>query len=146
MNQNRMAAIVIFVFSVLGIAHTATMPNEAALFPQMVIGAIILLSALMLIRTFKQDQRGKTFPSFFISIPRFLLIISLMLGYIIGVQYAGYYTATLFFIPLTAWMLGFRNKGMIVSTTILYILGIYLVFNRLFELPLPLELFQRLRF
>ena len=44
-------------------------------------------------------------------------------------QYLGYYSASLIFIPVAAWALGYRSRFVMAATTVCYLLFIFVVFD-----------------
>jgi len=142
-NHDRTAGIVIFAVSALLFYNTHDYPPETAEFPRIILSIMLILSGWMILRSFVlADWRSKTYEEFFIHGGRFVLAVSMMAVYILGINYLGYYTTTLAYIPLMAWLLGFRNRLMIVLSTILYLALILVVFDILFERQLPKEFFM----
>ena len=142
-DHDRLGAVAILIGAAVGVIYTTTLYPEVAWFPRFVLGMMVVLSILMLYKTFTKKGREKKFSPFFVHTPRFFLITGFFLAYIYGAHHVGYYTVTLIFIPCTAWALGYRKKMTIMATTLLYLLGVFVVFKLLFNLPFPPEFFQR---
>ena len=141
-NHDRVASAVFFIAAGFLFYHTGEIPEEAAFYPRMVLGLMVILSVLMFLKTFLKKELTKIFEPFFIHPGRFIFIAFVMLTYIFGVQYLGYYSASLIFIPAVAWVLGYRDTRVILATTICYLLFIFLVFDQLFGRPLTREFFM----
>ena len=142
-NHDRVAAVVMFVGTVLLFRHADTFPEEVALYPRLVIGLMVILSILMFLKSFTKAERQKAFEPFFIHRKRFLLCAVMMLSYIAGVQYLGFYSATLIFVPVAAFALGYRKRRVMVVAALSYLLFIFLVFGQLFDRPFTTEFFLR---
>ncbi len=142
-NHDRVASVIFFVVTTFLYFHAGSFPEEAAFYPRIVIGLMVILSVLMFVKSWLKSERIKAFEPFFIHHKRFVLIAFMALGYIVGVQYLGYYSASLIFIPAAAWALGYRNRFVIAATTVCYLLFIFVVFDQLFDRPLTQEFFLR---
>ncbi|MCE2452412.1 MAG: tripartite tricarboxylate transporter TctB family protein [Nitrospinae bacterium] len=142
-NHDRVASVIFFIATTFLFYHAGSFPEEAAFYPRMVIGLMIVLSVLMFIKSWLKSVRSSTFEPFFIHNKRFFLSAFMALGYIAGVQYLGYYSASLIFIPAAAWALGYRNRFVMAATTVCYLLFIFVVFDQLFDRPLTQEFFLR---
>ncbi len=142
-NHDRIASVIFFVVTTFLFIHADSFPEEAAFYPRMVIGLMIVLSVLMFVKSWLKSGRSQKFEPFFIHHKRFVLSALMALGYIAGVQYLGYYSASLIFIPAAAWALGYRNRLVMAGTTVCYLLFIFVVFDQLFDRPLTQEFFLR---
>ena len=143
-NHDRIAGILIFAVCVLLFQHTLSLPTETAQFPRVVLIIMLGLSGWMILRSFVlADWRNMQYNAFFIHGGRFTLAVVTMGLYIVGINYLGYYTATIFYIPIMAALLGYRSKIVIVFSTVIYIAIILGVFDILFERQLPKEFFMQ---
>ena len=142
-NHELVAGMVIFVGSTTGFSHTFTMYPEAALFPRFILGLMAFLALGLVVQGYQKHNPEESRKPFFIHLPRLVLIIGLMLAYMFTVSWLGYYSSTVIFLPGTAFAIGLRRLSYLIISTILYLLFVFLVFNLLFSLPFPAELFQR---
>ena len=142
-NHDRIAGVLIFAVGALLFHNTLDFPEESALFPRMILGLWMVLSGWMVLRSFVvADWRNMEYEAFFIHGGRFVLAVGMMALYVFAIDWVGYYTTTIIYIPLMAWLLGYRNKFVIVASTVIY-LGVVLgVFDILFERQLPKEFFM----
>ncbi len=138
-HHDRVAGLVLFVFSAAAFALTFTFPVSAIGHTRMVTGAMAVLSAILFFRSFTAAEREKTFEPFMRHPGRFALGFLMTVAYVLGCEYVGYYTSSVIFIPVAAYALGLRRPLMIGITTVLYCLTIYGVFEILFGRPLPSE-------
>lgn len=118
---------------------TLEMNPKAAVFPKIVIGAFILLSLAMAIQAYSREKHGSksvsTLLSSEIKIP--LLIFALVTGYVIALDFLGFYISTFLFIPLIAGF--YKNKKIlqVIATTVGVIGFIHILFVVQLKLTLP---------
>jgi putative tricarboxylic transport membrane protein len=67
----------------------------------------------------------------------------MMALYIFAIDKIGYYTTTIIYIPVMAWLLGYRSKTVIIASTAIYLGVVLVVFDILFERELPEEFFMQ---
>ncbi|WP_316980076.1 tripartite tricarboxylate transporter TctB family protein [Shumkonia mesophila] len=137
--HDRIGAIVLLL--VCGLAWTGSerFPTDAVIFPRMVIAFLAILSVVMLAKTFVGGRPSGPDRPFFINGRRFTATAAAIVVYIYGVSVLGYFTATVAFLPLTAWKLGYRKAGHLAVMAVSFCAIIFLVFVALFERPLPAE-------
>jgi putative tricarboxylic transport membrane protein len=142
-NHDRIAGILIFVIGALLYYTTLSFPPESAMFPRVILTLWLVLSGWMTVRSFVvADWRDMAYEPFCIHAGRLALAVATMVLYIFAIDWIGYYTTTVIYIPLMAWLLGYRNKTVLAAATVIY-LGIVLgVFDILFERQLPKEFFM----
>ena len=68
---------------------------------------------------------------------RFWSLLVLMFVYSALLEPLGFYLASLFFLPVTMYVLGTRSKVLILLTSLGVLLFVYLVFQRFLGVPLP---------
>jgi hypothetical protein len=142
-NHDRIAGILIFAVCALLFQHTLSYPTESAQFPRVILIIMLGLSGWMVLRSLiLVDWRRMQYEAFFIHGGRFALAVATMGLYIFGINYLGYYTATIFYIPIMAILLGYRSKIVIVFATVIYIAVVLGIFDILFERQLPKEFFM----
>lgn len=73
-------------------------------------------------------------------VKRFALLLGVGVVYILGFVWLGFFTSTLIMVPSVSIMLGYRNKNVIIATTIAFTFILYAVFRLLLSIPLPKEL------
>jgi hypothetical protein len=142
--RERIASLVVLVLSVAGIIHIQDLPSDAAIFPRLVLGLAVFLSAAWFGTTLLRSARGDTAPHPFFDNPRNLAVFIIAIAvYIAVIETLGYFTATAIFMVGSALLLGFRRYGFIGVATVLFIAFVYFIFIALFNRPLPIEFFQR---
>jgi putative tricarboxylic transport membrane protein len=108
-----------------------------AAFPILSSIGIILASLFYMIREVRK-KNGKSSEKITIS-NRFKVYISmfLLVVYILIIQFAGYYIASIVFIPLFLYIVGVKNILKLIPVSAGFILFVYVVFDLLLEVPMP---------
>jgi putative tricarboxylic transport membrane protein len=143
--HERIMAAVIFAAALYFMNLSRSFPADSQIFPYSVLGLMMILAAVIFIRTFIGPRASKTAPPakpFFENLANFWAAFGAMLGYILLLPILGYFSSSaLFFISLTL-ILGYREWKKILLTISLFLGFVYFVFIRLFERPIPPEFFQ----
>jgi putative tricarboxylic transport membrane protein len=108
-----------------------------AAFPTLSSIGIILASLFYMIREVRK-KNGQSSEKITIS-NRFKVYISMILlvVYILIIQLAGYYIASVVFIPLFLYIVGVKNILKLIPVSAGFILFVYVVFDLLLEVPMP---------
>ncbi len=108
-----------------------------AAFPILSSIGIILASLLYMIKEIRK-RNGKGDEKITIS-NRLKVYISMVLlvAYILVMQFAGYYIASVVFIPLFLYIVGVKNIVKLVPVSAGFILFVYVVFDVLLDVPMP---------
>lgn len=77
---------------------------------------------------------------FFIHPKRFWLNVGLSVLFVIAMAKIGFFTSSVIFFVVCNWMNGFRRWRTVATTTIVFLILVYLVFVKIFLRPLPKEL------
>lgn len=145
-NAEVIAGLVLVAFSVFAWREASGIRPAAAMFPSLIIMALGFFSVVYLVRSV---LAGGATPPVFARGWVFVVVMALTLLYVNAVVRIGYVTSTLVFIPLLAWVIGFRRPVYIAVTTLVYLACVYVLFELLFGRPLPsealLEFLRRLR-
>jgi len=142
--HDRIGAIVLLLVCALAWGRSARFPADAIVFPRMVIALLAILSVAMLAKTFFGSRAADSDRPFFINGLRFMLTILAILAYVFAVSVLGYFTATIAFLPLMAFGLGYRRAGPLAVMAVCFCGAVFLVFVTLFERPLPPEWILRI--
>ena len=70
-------------------------------------------------------------------LPRFLGLLIALICFALVFEHLGFFVSAAVFIPVVAWMLGFRRPVAIVLTTAAVLAFVYLVFVQLLSVNLP---------
>lgn len=131
-NHDRVAAVCLMALSASAFIYADRYPDEAAIYPRMVSGLMLVFAGGLFLRSLLPGFRDKIFEPLAKN-PRYLLAAALVtLVFFIAVGWIGFYLAGAIFIPAMAWIGGYRNVKTMALTTGIYLVGIYLVFGLLF--------------
>jgi putative tricarboxylic transport membrane protein len=132
-----MAGLVLVAFAAFAWNEAGRIRGAAAFFPSIVIGALGVFSLIYLVRSVLAGRPGEAmFERWWI----FAAALVISLVYVNLVVRIGYVTSTAVFIPVLAWVIGFRRPVYIAVTTVVYLASVYLLFEIVFRRPLPTEL------
>lgn len=138
-------ALVILALAAAGIAQATGFPVASAYLPMAVLGLACFLSLAWAVQSILAIRREP--PSFRLDpaeTRRLLTLAGLSLLYAFAIVEIGFFTSTFIFIPLSAFLLGYRSaKGLAIATAAFALL-LYAVFGLLLRTPLPPELILRL--
>lgn len=140
--RDTIAGAVIFTFSLTVFILSYNYTGGAQIFPRLVSGIMVVCSAILMVRGILWPTEGS--PLSRGERRRVALAIVLTLAYIVSIVPVGFFTVSLIYIPLTAYVLGLRQHLMIWATTFVFLFAIHYIFERLFYTPLPRELIFRL--
>lgn len=124
-----LAAVGIFAVASFFLVQTIGMPPMSALLPAAMLIGLLLLSVLMLIADQRKATAGEASTPMGKSPRRVAGAFLLVVSYALCVDFAGFYGSTAVFVPLVAFVFGYRSPlGLAIATAI--VLGaIYLIFS-----------------
>jgi putative tricarboxylic transport membrane protein len=133
LHRDSIAALAILAMVGAAWVQIAQVAQAAAMFPQMILGAVGILAAIMFVQGMRRARPEQPF----ISHARNLaLALGLTLIYIIAVGPVGYFPATLVFLPLLAYGIGARG-WLVPVVTLGFTVTVWLVFVFAFGRRLP---------
>lgn len=138
-------ALVILALAALGLVDAMGFPPTSAYLPISVLGLTCLLSLAWALQSLLAIRRER--PTLRLDpaeTRRLLTLAALSLLYALGIVYVGFFTSTFIFIPLSAFLLGYRSARGLVISTVAFALLLYAVFGLLLRTPLPPELILQL--
>lgn len=141
LHPDNIAGVVLIAVCTWLLTKVTDMPYMSALLPVAMLSTMIVLSVLMILRNLLKAGTVSIKPVF-TSPPRFLLVVACVGGYVLAVGNVGFYTSTLFMLPVVAWLFGYRNPKGIALATLIFVGGIALIFLVLMNQSLPPEFFQ----
>ena len=107
--------------------------TSPALIPQIWIILLLILSVVLYVKARKKvDNKTGHSP---ITV---LIIIILLIGYLVAMQWVGYYFTTPVFILITMYLLKYRKTPIMAINAFGFVIFSYLVFSRLLHIELPL--------
>ncbi len=154
--MSRVAKEIVFAAMCVALAliflvNTDELISSAAMFPRLLIGVVIVLSALMVYQAYRarkteeyraeREAEARRPP---IQTKRLVIFTCLCIGYIASVGLLGYFLSTPLFIIITYAYL----RSVKLKTSILIAIGfslfIYVLFVRILYLPVPLGLLENI--
>ena len=116
----------------------------AGFWPTMLGGLLIVLAVVLAVMTTKNKDKESS-KTFSISLPANFLVYQFMgltVLFCVVMYFLGLIVAALLFIPVAAYMLGARGKGMFILD-VLFVLALYVVFVKLLHTPIPEPIWLR---
>lgn len=138
--QDRVLAILIIVAATFfWIEAGKIRAAEAQMFPRAILILIYTLAGFLALRTFftPSEQRA---PAILTSLPAFALFVLASVIYVASVSNVGFFSASVFYMPVVAYLLGLRRHLMNLAVTIIFLVAVYVVFVVVFSRPLPREM------
>ncbi|MCD8566246.1 MAG: tripartite tricarboxylate transporter TctB family protein [Burkholderiaceae bacterium] len=139
-----MTALFLVVASVIGLFIVSNYPDASKIMPLAIMAGTLLLSAVWIVQLIASgkicvDSR----PTVDWAVTRRLLIAFGCLAFmLLGVSTVGFFSTYLVIIPLSAWLLGYRNIKGIAFGTIIFCAALYLIFIVVLNRPLPVEIWM----
>ena len=137
--QDRAIAVVVFILAGAMFLQAGKLPFEAGLFPRLVTAVMLMAAVAMFARSFMGPGGARAEPVF-INWPLLAITLIMTMLYVIAVHAIGYFTSSVVFVPAIAYALGLRDHRVIAAGTVLFVAFLYLVFVRVFQLPMPREM------
>lgn len=120
--------------------------EEAAIFPRMVTVLAIFLTAIMVFKAAMRTGEDQEPDAFFIHVSRFAIASGVMFLYLLSINYVGYFTSTVVFIPCLAYLMSYKNVTASITLTVGFVTAIYVIFVGIFKTTLPPEILLQLMF
>nr|WP_239565421.1 tripartite tricarboxylate transporter TctB family protein [Brevibacillus fulvus] len=112
----------------------------AGFFPKMIASVLILLSLVMIFSSFRR-QPGNEPETGAIPWSKTILGFILTFLYLALVYFGGFYISTPLFMICFIWLFGYRKTIPAVAVTVVVTLFVYLVFEKVLQVPLPAGVF-----
>lgn len=147
-SRERLAALTVFLLCVAAWSHIPSMPAEAALFPELILGLAAILTLAWGGSTFFPRSAGggqklqEVAPPFTENPRNLLLFVLCLVAYVGLIDILGYFTSTILFMAGSTLCLGFRRPAAISAAIVGFVGFVYIIFVVIFQRPLPIEFFQ----
>ena len=105
-------------------------------FPLMVLGLVAILTTMMIINAICKPAPEYNFRGG----ARALFIAGSLLAYILVIYVVGFYIASPIYMGVTMYLLGMRNKKVLFIVPIAVTLFIYVTFDIIMKIPVPMGL------
>lgn len=143
LRPDNIAAVICIAASASLLTLSLKMPKMSALLPTAMLVAMIVLSLALIARGLVGASHEKPRAGVFVSLHRFFWAISSVLGYVVAVDFIGFYTSSVIMIPAVAWIFGYRNPWRLALATVLFVGGTALIFQVGMNREFPAEFFLR---
>jgi hypothetical protein len=140
--RDSIAGLTAFVFAAGIFIMAGSYPPSTALFPRAVALFMMVAAGLLTVRGFFRSSPHDPLPRKTLLLIAAVILLTLV--YIVCVDYLGFITSSLVFIPVTAYLLGARNLLLMAVTAVIFISAIAFLFKIVFGVPLPPEYISRL--
>ncbi|MEZ5652827.1 MAG: tripartite tricarboxylate transporter TctB family protein [Burkholderiaceae bacterium] len=131
-------AVAIFVAAALFLWPTAELPALSALLPASMLIALLVLSVALLVADQRKASAGEPAESLTRSPRRAIGAFLLIVVYALCVDFFGFYPSTAVFVPLIAWLFGYRDPRGLALATVIVLAAIYLIFSFAMAQEFPL--------
>jgi len=140
---NRFSGIISLLVSIVLIISAQTFPERAAaaaLYVNFLAVTLCIFSIIFIIGTFlshKDLDANKKIV--WIKSPRqFLYALVSLIVYVASLGFLGFFPASLIFMPVLAYLLGFKKKLQLILGTVGLLFFIYIVFVHFLSVPVPM--------
>ncbi len=141
-----LVALLIAIISAWGMTDAAQYPGESSYVPVVVLSLSILLSVVWIGQTVMSLRHcAETLSINRLEMVRFVIFVSIAIIYGCCFYLIGFFTSTLFMVPIAATLLGYRQWKVLIPTSIVFLIILNLVFSLMLKTPLPPELLFRLK-
>lgn len=138
-------ALVVTALAAVGLAEATGFPRTSAYLPFAVLGLTCALglawAAQSVLAIRREPPTLRLDPA---ETRRLLTLAALSLLYAFGMEWIGFFTATVIFLPLAAFTLGYRSLPGLAVSTAAFMALLYAVFGLLLRTPLPPERIMQL--
>ena len=136
-NAEAVAGVALVAFAAFAWYQSYSIRGAAAFFPSLVIVALGFFSLVYLGRSLAAPRiLAPVFQRSWVFVTVFVLSVI----YAYAVVSVGYLTSTIVYIPLIAYLTGFRRPVYLAVATLTYMVCVYVLFEIVFRRPLPSEM------
>lgn len=139
--RDRIVCLGVLALSVFAWIEAQNYPQEARVFPQIILIGMFAMNAVILAKSFVAPA-AEDGP--FIQNPRNFAVILVGVGlYILGLGQLGFFTATALYMLVFSFLIGYRHIPQLLAVTAAFVAFLWVVFVWLFKRPLPPEFWQQ---
>ncbi len=143
-------ALGIILFSIVSYIGSLPYPYNSAYFPRFIIFLIGFLGCVLLIKEIRKNKQthsaknrgaansGDGIP--FFRQPAFFKVTVMIVAsviYLLVINWAGFFSSALVYMPIMMWVLGMRKIRTIITATLVVVFFIYLIFSIFLKVPFP---------
>jgi len=136
-NYNYLSVIFIYLVAGAFLMMTPKIKDPSSrMFPYM-IGclAVVLATSVLIKNMFNLGKKEE--PLDFSNSGIAFVMAALLFAYVMFIQFVGFYIATPFYMYITMWVLGQKNKKIMFAISLLFPLGVYIFFQILLNMEIP---------
>lgn len=137
-NFNYLSAVFIYVFAVAFLVNALKIKDPGSrMFPVVIcVLSIIIATLIILINRFNWSKGTETLD--FRGTKTALVMFAFLLIYVTVIEFVGFYIATPIYLYVSMLALGQKNKKAIIAVTLLFPVGVYLFFDLLLSMKIPM--------
>jgi hypothetical protein len=139
--RDSVAGLTAFAFAAAVFFMAGSYPASTALFPRAVSIFMMIAGGILTVRGFFRTAEHDVLPRKTLLLIAAVILLTIV--YIVAVDYLGFVTSSLVFIPVTAYLLGVRNLFLIAATAVIFVSAVAFLFKIVFGVPLPPEYLWR---
>lgn len=135
-NYNYLSAGLIYAWALAFLLWAPKIKDPASrMFPVGISVFAIVLATILVFKT--KFNWGKNPELDFSGTKTAMYMAALLISYVGFIEVVGFYLATPFYLYISMWVLGQRNKKLMLTISLLMALGVYLFFGLLLDMQIP---------
>jgi putative tricarboxylic transport membrane protein len=135
-NYNYLSVTLIYIWAAAFLLWAPKIKDPASrMFPVGISIFAIILATILLLKT--KFNWGKNQELDFSGTKTALIMAAFLIIYVGVIEVVGYYFATPFYLYISMWVLGQKNKKLMLAISLLMSLGAYVFFGLLLDMQIP---------
>lgn len=135
-NYNYLSVTLIYIWAAAFLLWAPKIKDPASrMFPVGISIFAIILATILLLKT--KFNWGKNQELNFSGTKTALIMAAFLIIYVGVIEVVGYYFATPFYLYISMWVLGQKNKKLMLAISLLMSLGAYVFFGLLLDMQIP---------
>jgi putative tricarboxylic transport membrane protein len=135
-NYNYLSVTLIYIWAAAFLLWTPKIKDPASrMFPVGISIFAIILATILLLKT--KYNWGKNQELNFSGTKTAMIMAAFLIIYVGVIEVVGYYFATPFYLYISMWVLGQKNKKLMLVISLLMSLGAYVFFGLLLDMQIP---------
>lgn len=139
--SNYLSAAFIYFISIGFLINALKIKDPASrMFPVVICVASIIIATILVLQTrfgLKRYPENVDLSGMSVALKMF----GFLLVYVVGIEIASFYVATPIYLYLTMMSLGQKNKKLMILVSVLFTLSVYLFFDLLLDMEIPMGRF-----
>jgi len=143
-------ALGVILFSIVSYIGSLPYPDKSAYFPRFIIFLIGFLGCILLIKEIRKNKQTRSTKNAgaansgdgipFFRQPAFFKTTMMIVAsaiYLLAINWFGFFSSALVYLPIMMWVLGMREVRTIVTATLVVVFFIFLIFGIFLKVPFP---------